>query len=89
MHFEQYYNKIENVLKNHYFSVSWQKNADVIEFTIGQAICIPRFMTLAKADQILDREWTICPLPRAVVSQKGPGQIGLKFFRHAITNSKN
>ena len=31
MHFEPYYEKIENVLKNHYFLVLWQKNADVIK----------------------------------------------------------
>ena len=31
MHFEQHCNKIENVLKNHYFLVPWQKNADVIK----------------------------------------------------------
>ena len=41
MHFEQYYDKIENV-KNHYFSVPWQKNADVIKFLLGlrlQKVC--------------------------------------------------
>ena len=42
MHFEQYYDKIENVLKNHYFSVPWHKNADVIKFLLAprlQKVC--------------------------------------------------
>ena len=42
MYFEQYYDKTENVLKNHYFSVSWQKNADVIKFSLvprPQKVC--------------------------------------------------
>ena len=38
---------------------------------------LPRFMTLARADQILDRG-DDSPLLRAVVDQKGPSQIGLK-----------
>ena len=37
-------------------------------------------MTLAQADQILDRG-VICP-PRAVVDQKNPGQLGLKIKMH-------
>ena len=32
MHFEQYYDKIVNVLKNHYLLVPQQNNADVILF---------------------------------------------------------
>ena len=48
----------------------------MIEFAIGQAICLPRFMTLAQADQILDMGGDSPPSPGAVVDQKSPGQIG-------------
>ena len=42
MHFGQFYNKFENVLKNHYFLVPLEKNADIIEFSLGprlQKVC--------------------------------------------------
>ena len=42
MQFEQYYHKIGNVSKNHYFSVPEQKKADVIKFSLAprlQKVC--------------------------------------------------
>ena len=38
MHFEQYYDEIESVLKNHYFLVPWQKDADVIKFLLAPTL---------------------------------------------------
>ena len=35
----------------------------MIEFTIGEALCIPRFMTLAQTNQILGRGGMIRPSP--------------------------
>ena len=42
LYFEQYYDKIENFLKNNYFSVPYQKNTDVIIFKLAprlQKVC--------------------------------------------------
>ena len=42
MHFEQYYNQIENVLKNHCFSVPEQKFPGAIIFSLAlrvQKVC--------------------------------------------------
>ena len=47
----------------------------MIEFTIGCAICIPLFTTLAQADHTLGRSDDSSP--GAVVDQKNPDQIGL------------
>ena len=57
----------------------------IIEFTIGQATSIPRFITLAQTDQIFNRgrgaRGVIRPPSRTVVDQKRPGQIGLRKIR--------
>ena len=50
----------------------------VIEFTVGLAICMPRFMMLAQVDQILDRGHDSSPY--AIIDPKSPGQIGLKPY---------
>ena len=42
MHFEQYYDQIENALKNHCFSVPEQKFPDAIIFSLAlrlQKVC--------------------------------------------------
>ena len=58
----------------------------VIEFETGYAVCIPCFITLAQADQILDRGDDSSP--QDVIDQKSPGQIGLtRNFQISFMNS--
>ena len=66
------------MLSNFHYDLDSKKY--VIEFTIGEAICIRRVMTLAQVDLILDRRgWFVPPpSPLSVVDQKSPGQIGLR-----------
>ena len=46
MHLQQYYDKIENVLKSQHLSSEKYE----IELTIGYPTCMTRFMALAQAD---------------------------------------
>ena len=94
MHFEQYYDKLENVLKNNYFLLPSQKYADAIKFLLAarlQKVCDwihdrlsymhTTFHGPSSSESNFRQSGTNYSLltSRGVVDQKSPGQIGLMF----------